>query len=284
MSYTRYLAAKKSLDDRSLNQRVWTALQAGLAGRKGPLRVLEIGAGVGTMIERALGWGLFADGQLVNYLAIDNMPSHIAQLEQLVATLALGDVAVSAETIDLYDFLKRPGEAGNWDLIIANAVLDLVNLPEVIPQLLGLLRPDGLIYATINFDGVSTLLPQTDNQLDQQIEALYHETMDKRITDGRPAGDSRSGSQLIQLLHGLDANLLAVGSSDWVVHATDGVYQDNEAYFLQCIVDTMYEALRDDARLDQAALKAWHQRRHQQIDRGQFIYITHQLDVLAGRA
>ena len=284
MSYTRYLAAKKSLDDRSLNQRVWAALQAELRIMPGPLRVLEIGAGVGTMIERALAWGMFADGQSVSYVAIDNVATHIDELERRVAALALGEVVVSAEIIDLHDFLKRPEEAGRWDLIIANAVLDLVNLPLVVPQLLTLLKPDGLLYSTINFDGVTTLLPQSDSSLDRQIEARYHETMDKRVTDGRPSGDSHSGRQLIQLLQEMGANLLSIGSSDWVVHATDGDYFGDEAYFVQCIVDTMYEAVQQDARFDEASLREWLQLRHQQIASGQLIYLTHQLDMLASPA
>jgi 16S rRNA A1518/A1519 N6-dimethyltransferase RsmA/KsgA/DIM1 with predicted DNA glycosylase/AP lyase activity len=49
-----YLVAKKTIDDRSLNRTVWDRLQRALADQEtgNQLRVLEIGSGVGTMIER----------------------------------------------------------------------------------------------------------------------------------------------------------------------------------------------------------------------------------------
>ena len=59
-SFPRYLAAKRSVDDRALNPRVWAALAARLRSRESsqPLRVLEIGAGTGTMIARMAENGL----------------------------------------------------------------------------------------------------------------------------------------------------------------------------------------------------------------------------------
>ena len=59
--FVRYLEAKKPTDDRALNGRVWEALSEALATRRSlqPLRVLELGCGIGTMLERALERGLF---------------------------------------------------------------------------------------------------------------------------------------------------------------------------------------------------------------------------------
>ena len=58
-SYTRYLSAKKSLDDRSLNKGVWNNLSKILhqLSQRNTLNVLELGAGIGTMIERILEHG-----------------------------------------------------------------------------------------------------------------------------------------------------------------------------------------------------------------------------------
>src|SRR6202162_1211475 len=55
-SFMRYLAAKKSVDDRALNWQVWQRLVAALprATPEQPLRILEVGAGVGSMVERLL--------------------------------------------------------------------------------------------------------------------------------------------------------------------------------------------------------------------------------------
>ena len=59
-SYIRYLASKKALDDRSLNRQVWDHLVQAVRGRSAstPLQVLEVGCGIGTMLERLLDWGL----------------------------------------------------------------------------------------------------------------------------------------------------------------------------------------------------------------------------------
>ncbi len=72
-SFTRYLSAKQSVDERALNQHVWQSLAAALpcATPEQPLQILEVGAGLGTTVER-----LYAGGMLTNaiYTAIDIEP------------------------------------------------------------------------------------------------------------------------------------------------------------------------------------------------------------------
>ena len=57
-SFRRYLAAKQGLDDRSLNRHVRESLADHLLERRGttPCRVLEVGCGIGTMLERLIDW------------------------------------------------------------------------------------------------------------------------------------------------------------------------------------------------------------------------------------
>jgi hypothetical protein len=78
-------------------------------------------------------------------------------------------------------------------VLIANAFLDLIDVPATLPALLSLLKPGGLFYFTITFDGATIIQPEIDSALDAQIEALYHETMDRRVIGGKPSGDSRTG-------------------------------------------------------------------------------------------
>src|SRR5262245_10469823 len=77
-SFARYLTAKKSVDDRALNQSVWQSLLAALphATPEQPLQILEVGAGLGTMVER-----LVASPKLTHatYTAIDLEPALIAE-------------------------------------------------------------------------------------------------------------------------------------------------------------------------------------------------------------
>lgn len=62
MDYVRYLQAKRSVDDRAINPDVLHTFIRSLRDRpasKNELRVLEVGAGIGAMLERLLRKGAF---------------------------------------------------------------------------------------------------------------------------------------------------------------------------------------------------------------------------------
>ena len=69
-SFTRYLEAKKSVDDRALNRHVLGTLMKHLpeSNLEKPLKVLEIGAGIGGMIDRMMDWGIL---NYADYTAVD---------------------------------------------------------------------------------------------------------------------------------------------------------------------------------------------------------------------
>ena len=299
--FVRYLTAKRTVDDRALNPHVWAAMAAAAADRARhvqPLQVLEIGAGVGTMIERAAAWSL-CPGAAVNYLAIDAEPANIAaaqarleaaqaRLEAAQARLEAAQArlealppawSVQVEQADLFDFVRRPAALHRYDLLIANAFLDLVDIPQTLPLLRRLLQPGGLFYFTITFDGATILQPVIDPAFDAQVEAVYHRTMDERITAGQRSGDSRSGRHLFGHLVRAGFDLRAAGASDWVVHPVAGHYPADEAYFLHFIVHTMQDALQSRAELDPGQLTELVETRHRQVEQGELVYIAHQLDV-----
>lgn len=299
--FVRYLAAKKTVDDRALNKSVWDSLKREIRSRPShePLRVLEIGAGIGTMVERALEWGLF---DRADYLALDAMPKNITEAFTRVPTFAksLGfeviaqsgsyrfsrgatEVTLSLTTADVLDFIDREPRPTGWDLLIANAFLDLVDVPSALPRLLSVLRPGGLFYFTITFDGATILEPEIDPALDARIQALYHETMDKRIVRGKPSGDSRTGRHFFRHARSIGAHLLEAGSSDWTVFAGPDGYPADEKFFLHFIIDTMASTLSDAPELDAEELREWARLRHAQVEDGTLVYIAHQMDFL-GRA
>lgn len=268
-SFPRYLAAKKTVDDRALNWHVWQAMAEALPV---PVRILEVGAGIGTMVERFAQHGLLTQAE---YTAVDNQPDNTAEARRRVKHL--GD-HIHLETSDLFDFIRREQGQQTWDLLIAHAFLDLMDIPATLPQLFSLLKPGGHFYFTINFDGATIFQPALDAALDAQIEQLYHRTMDERLTNGRPSGDSRSGRHLFRQLSQAGGKILAAGSSDWVVFAGDDGYPADEAYFLQFIIKTMQQALTGHPELDQARFKTWIQQRQSQIERNELVYIAHQID------
>lgn len=283
--FARYLASKRTVDDRALNRRVWQTLADAVAGAlppDRPLRVLEVGAGIGTMVERVVEWGLFSDSSYeVAYTAIDSEEGNIEAARRRLAHLTSSKEAglqVRLQTADLYAFAARRENRQRFDLIIAHALLDLLHLPTALPSLLQMVRPAGLFYFSINFDGATLFLPEVDPALDGQIEALYHRSMDTRITDGQPSGDSRTGRRLFHALRACGAEVLAAGSSDWVVHALDGAYPHDEAYFLSCILHFVEVTLRGHPELEAGEFGEWLAMRRRQVARGELMYVAHQLD------
>ncbi len=295
-SYLRYLAAKKGLDDRSLNRHVRDTLGRHLETleQAAPLRVLEVGCGLGTMLERLLDWQLLGEAA---YTGIDVHPGQIAEARARFRRYAAGrqadltldagrfllrqpplSVTVAFEAIDLWQFLAwEQGRAG-WDLIIAHAFLDLVDLKETLPGLLALLAPGGCFYFTLNFDGVTVFEPAIEPELDRLIETLYHRSMDERRVDGRPAGSSRTGRRLFGQLQAAGATVLAAGSSDWLVFPGPDGYPGDEAYFLHFIIHTIQQALEGHPQLPAAEFQSWVEARQAQIQRRELIYLAHQLD------
>ena len=298
-SFTRYLSSKKTVDDRALNQVVWQRLAREVsrfpADRR--LRILEIGAGIGTMVERCMDRRLLRRAE---YTALDAMRENIEEAASRVPNWAENaeysvriegantirltredrDVMVKLETADVLEFMVENRKHASWDLLIANAFLDLVDVPSVLPDLLSLLGPKGLFYFTITFDAATIFQPEIDPELDARIEALYHQTMDQRVIGDKVSGDSRTGRHLFGHLRSAGAELLAAGSSDWVVFAGPEGYNADEAFFLHFIIHTVGSALRGHPELDPDRLAKWVAERHAQIERGDLVYIAHQLDFL----
>jgi SAM-dependent methyltransferase len=297
--FNRYLSAKKTVDDRSLNKNVWESLKsaAELEQSKGKLKVLEIGCGIGTMIERSLEWGLLKRAE---YTALDAMAENIDEAAArlpvwagsngyIVDTQIPGelrivrdqqDVTVRLQTADVFDFMGKNRGQRCWNLLVANAFLDLVDVTATLPKLLALLEPEGLFYFTITFDGATILQPEIDPALDARIEALYHETMDKRIIGGKLSGDSRTGRHLFKHLGSLGVDLLAAGASDWVVFAGPTGYPGDEEFFMHFLVHTIGTALQGHPELNAQKFDDWVKTRHRQIGDRSLVYIAHQLDFL----
>ena len=295
-SFTRYLAAKKSVDDRALNRHVFESLVQALSSStpEGPLRLLEVGAGIGTMIERLLAWGGLAQAE---YTAIDVEAANITHArgrlttwayengfevsivgERLRVQAAGQEVDILLQNNDLFNFIRRARDQETWDVVIAHAFLDLIDVPATLPDLFSLIRPGGLFYFTLNFDGATIFEPPVDPPLEDLIQSLYHQTMDERLTPGKPSGDSRTGRRLFVQLRAAGAHLLAAGSSDWVVFPGENGYFDDEAYFLHFIIETIGRALQGHPDLERQRFNRWITRRHEQVEQAELIYLAHQLD------
>lgn len=292
MTFQRYLSAKHTVDDRALNRRLLNALSGRLERRatasEGPLRVLEVGAGVGTMVIRLVDWDVLPASD-VDYVAIDVRADNVAELRNHLQTWARnrtasvsgGDPLVLNTPDRRIEVDPVVGEAAEYvgrrdaeyDLLIGAALLDIFDLDGLDP-LLRALRPGGLYYFPITFDGATRFRP--NHPADRTVERRYHDHM-----DGKPGGSSRAGGDALDRVRRTNGvTLLEVGGSDWIVRPRDGSYPADEAYFLRYILDTIEEAVTETTDGIARELSDWLARRRAQVDDGELVYLTHQLDLL----
>ena len=287
-SFPHYLLSKQSVDDRALNRSVLDVLKNNLPAR--PIQIIEVGAGIGTMLMRLLRWNVIT---YADYILVDEMAENMEMAREWIPRWAvesglgvekieqdqlrvfdkIREVRIHFKCADVFDFIQKNKEPA--DLLIAHAFLDLLPMPESMPRLLALTKH--LAWLTVNFDGVTSLEPSIDALLDEEIERLYHLTMDRRVT----GGDSRAGRHLFSHLLKAGAEILAAGASDWVVHPLNGKYKDEEEYFLHFILHFFEESLMGHLELDEAVFSDWLKKRRVQIEHGELVYIAHQMDFLA---
>lgn len=293
-----YLAVKKSIDDRALNRYVWAALQQALAQTTAaaPVNILEIGAGIGTMLARMVDWGLLTIP--TSYLGTDCDAGQIGFARHYLSTWAeqrghallwtgdrqgrlqttTNDISLVFETVRAEALASRTNTPGAFHLLIAHAVLDLIDLSATLPGLLAHLTQDGLAYCTCNFDGSTLFFPEYHGKGEKGFLKRYHASMESRLS-----GASHTGRRLLTFLQRPGLELLAAGSSDWVIHPLNNGYSQDEAFFLHSLIATVERELTGESGPAPSRLSAWARTRHQQVEAGTLSFLARNLDLLARR-
>jgi SAM-dependent methyltransferase len=273
---TRYLESKRSVDDRALSRRVSTQLVGHLPDEP---RILEAGCGTGTTVPRLHAWGVESG----SYRGVDRDNS-VVSFARRVRPAAMGhaghsvvetdhgfrveDLAVAFETGDALTAFDDEDDA---DLFVAQAFADLVPLAEVVRTFESVLRPGGLAYLPITFDGGTVFQP--DHPADETVERAYH-----RAIDNLPGRDVNAGRHLADVLRRRSGDLLAMASSDWIARPRGPGYPAGERYFIRCILEFIEELLTDAASVD--GLNEWLATRRKQLSAGALTYVAHQYDLL----
>jgi len=277
----RYLESKRSVDGRALSPRVRDRFVEALPSEPA---ILEAGCGTGVTVPRLLSWGvdagryrgIDADDRIVTFArrvrpkALRHAGYEVDGEGRADATdFTVGDLAVDFETGDALDALAA---AEGVDAVIAQAFADLVPLPELVSAVESALRPGGVAYLPITFDGGTIFQP--DHPADDAVERAYHAAI-----EARPGRDVRAGRHLLDLFRRRDGDPLAVGSSDWIVRPRGGTYPADERYFLDRLLgfveDTVPASDHDVERFD-----GWCSVRRDQLARGELTYVAHQYDLL----
>ena len=302
-NFVTYLDTKRPVDDRALHRptldRLVTELDTRATTRGDePVRILEVGFGIGTMLERLREWDVLPSP--VEYVGVDIDDTNIAAASDRLTggdfeqtgrrefTLATDDaeLTVDLHAADAFEFAADrhdPTAADpQFDLLIGMAFIDVVPFTQVAQQLLPLIAEGGLGYFPITFDGVTDVRPVDDPELTTTLLDGFHAAMD---APDRPGG-SQTGRRLCTELPAAGADHLAAGGSDWVVTPIDDGYPADEAVFLRHIIDTIENALLTEtpaAAIDTVsddAIRAWARQRHAQIDREELTYLAHNIDHL----
>ena len=90
-SFPHYLLSKQTVDDRALNKDVLNALHAHLPQE--PVSIIEVGAGIGTMLKRLIDWNVFCSG---DYVLVDQMQENLAYAREWIPRWA-ADAGLSVE-------------------------------------------------------------------------------------------------------------------------------------------------------------------------------------------
>ncbi len=272
--FVRYLDAKRTVDDRALNRRVWDAM----VSRAQSPRVLELGAGIGTMVQRVI-----HDGRLTpsEWTLMDAEQGLLREARSRLSGSAPFPLDFRAQDLDTFVDAALAGGTTPFDLVMANAFLDLFDPAVILPRILPLAQRSGMFLFSITFDGLTALEPTVNAEMDRKIIDLYHRTMDERIVDGMRSGDSACGRHLLTLLPRCGYRILEAGASDWIVYPVDGAYPADERFFLSCILGFFQESLAGRPELSAADLGRWLAARRNQVAAGELVLVAHQLDVLA---
>jgi len=295
--YPRYLQSKLSVDRRSINRRVEADFLSDLSAVEAdPIHVLEVGGGTGGTLRRLLS-RLRAVGddisQLV-YTLVDRRPDNVHVAERTLRVWAdevgyvwtengsdhllrakdpslPSEVRLSLITADFFDFLAE--NEREYDAIVAQAVFDILDQRRAVRTLSAHLRPGGLWYLPIHFDGTTGLEPLSETGLDSEIERIYHDSM----------RNPHSGRRLLTLLRRQESKLQSVGSSDWIVFGSGNKYPNKEDYFLKCIMHFIKNEIAASELEQDPKYKDWLRERERQIRRGDLILIAHQIDIYASK-
>jgi hypothetical protein len=283
--FRRYLAAKETVDDRALHRPTLDALTEALAGRAagrdGPVRLLEVGAGLGPTLRRLLAWERLP--ARVSYLGVEARPALAAAAADRTVDWAR-DAGYEAHTGDADD-ADPPGAEGEARGGVRRAAVDAAEGAHDLLLRRGGERVRATFLAGDAF-AVADAARAAGGRFDCAVAAAFLDVVETRaaldalvgvVPDGwlyapvtfdgvtaflpegprgaavvdryhatmdaadRPGG-SRTGRALFEAVPAAGGRVVAAGGSDWTVHPP---YPADEAYFLRFLVHTVESAVGD---------------------------------------
>ncbi len=284
--YVAYLAAKRVVDDASFAATPREFCVQHLAAITEP-SLLELGAGIGTMLVRLLAAGTL---RRARYTMLDADRGAAARahawLGEAVAELGLRlegapgraqirgpEVSVELRFVEarLEDWLSS-AETARADLVLAHSFWDLVDEGTLLPRLWSRVAPGARYWFTGTFAGETRVAPAHAD--DAAVWSAYHGSM-------RARGGPRHAAALRRALLESGAEIDAEGPADQRV--SPGPATRPQSRFVGFILDTVECEPAVGAALGPERLEAWLSRRRAQLAAGTLAFEATQVD-FAGRA
>jgi SAM-dependent methyltransferase len=312
-----YLESKFAIDSASLNAPLYARFREHLRRFTDP-RILDLGTGTGAMLRRVMHLTLSGRIHLIGLdqeeqnlaAAVDRMESILEDrgyrivekrrnsAEQSIHARRRGtDVWVEFLKGDLLDS-GITAMLPPFDCITAHAFMDLMPLKRAVAVIRSLLKDDGVFYSTLNYDGLTVLVPEyEDDAFERRLLRIYNRSMEARRIRGRKTGGAFSGRRLFRTLSDQGFLILGGGSSDWNVFPSKDAYTEGQKLFLTAVLSLIETEARQAPRragtgrpdravpvVEPARLAAWYADRLQAVQNHELALIVHQLDLLAKRA
>lgn len=307
LDFPAYLEAKFAIDSVSLNAPLYARFLDHLRHTV-DLRVLDLGTGTGAMLRRIV--ELELPGQ-VHLIGVDqeqrNLAAGVDRMERLLQDrgYSTGDKQQSGEVRSIcgnrenseirIEFLRGDlldsrtiGKLDPFDCVTAHAFMDLMPLKHAVAVIRSLLKAGGVFYPTLNYDGLTVLLPEhREAGFERRLLRIYNRSMEQRRSGGRKTGGALSGRRLYQALLKGGFAILGVGSSDWNVFPSGGSYTDEQKLFLKAILSMIekearrFHAAGSDPNGDAKLMARWYADRLEDVQSHSLSLIVHQLDLLA---
>lgn len=300
IDFPRYLLSKYYLDFRSLHHTTLACLYSNLEKINRPPQILELGGGIGSMFTYFVHDKFETE---FDYTLIDKSEENIRFIPDNVKFHSNGNgfifedcgnhkyrvsngesiCQLQTTSISTEEFINSWNKGPEFDIILASSYLDIVPVPETLRLLQTVLKPVGILYLPLNYDGLTLFHPVVDRQLDDEIVALYNLSMDNRRIDGLQTGGSLTGRKLLDWLPEAGYEIVCAGSSDWCLLPVKENYRGDEGYFLECILQFVEDSVSPLWKDKPEILENWLALRRRQIIEGKLSYLAHQLDYMARR-
>jgi SAM-dependent methyltransferase len=247
-----WLALREPADHASINAEVRRHLLARFAGRREPLRVVDLGAGAGSNL-RGLAPALaerVGGGQSWTLVDYDTKLLAVARARTTERPIAGVDVALQQADFSGGDFARLIVGA---DLVTAAALFDLISV-TVIDKLAAAVAANRQVFATVlTYDGIASWLPA--GPLDEAMRQAFnaHQHGDKGF--GPAAGpDATEALAKAFARHGYR---IVRGKSPWVLDQTFAPLRDElDRGFAGAVAETGRVARADTDRWLAARAKA----------------------------